>query len=119
MYMREMLQFEITTTPGSNILTPGQPVLAMTLKRLASGRASARAMILEHQASGGLAASVPIYKTFLIPSTYQVVWSAAFCQLLGQHKRQRRRVSSFGISFKGTYISFLKFRITFTLDKIY
>ena len=51
------------------------------------------------------------------PFMYQKVWLATFCQLPSQQKRQRRRVSSFGIGFKGMYICFLKFRMMFTLTK--
>ena len=32
---------------------------------------------------------------------YQTVWSANFCQLCSQQKRQRRRVSPFAIGLKG------------------
>ena len=41
-----------------------------------------------------------------LPSMYQQVWSATLCQLQSQQKRQRRRVSSFGIGFKGLHICF-------------
>ena len=39
---------------------------------------------------------------------YHEAGSASLCQLDSQQKRQRRRVSSFGIRFKGMYISFFK-----------
>ena len=38
---------------------------------------------------------------------YQQVWSATFCQLPSQKKRQRRRVSSFGIGIKGMLVCLL------------
>ena len=49
-----------------------------------------------------------------LPSMYQEVWSATFCQLPSHQKRQRRRVSSFCIGFKGMRINL---RMMFTLTK--
>ena len=50
-------------------------------------------------------------------SLYQEVWSPTRSQLPSRLERQRRSVSFFDIGFKGMYISFLKFRMTFTLTK--
>ena len=48
---------------------------------------------------------------------YQEVWSATFCQLPSQQKRQRRRASSFGVGLKWMHISCVKLGVTFTFTK--
>ena len=89
------------------MLTPGQSVLALTVQDQAPGRVVSRVSVVKK-----IPDEVNVSE---LPSMYQEVWSANFCQLPSQQKFQRRRVSSFGIGFKGTHISFLKFRMTFTL----
>ena len=58
---------------------------------------------------------VSLVNTFLLPFKYQELWFAIFCQMPCQQNHQRRRMSSFGVGFKGMHTSFLKFRMAFTL----